>query len=123
MGWMTGASGFNAFSQLIKSGSRMPTGIFCLNDEMAFGAMQAVREHTKLRVPEDVSVIGFDNTKWATESRPPLTTVQVPTHFMGRLAIQRIVERIRDPKTTTLVTTVPTTLMVRNSTARPSPQV
>jgi DNA-binding LacI/PurR family transcriptional regulator len=112
-------SGFNAVVQLVQSGDRMPTAIFCLNDEMAFGAMQAISEHTNLRVPEDISIVGFDNTKWATESRPPLTTVQVPTHFMGRLAIQRIVERIHDRKTTPLVTTVPTTLIARNSTARP----
>jgi DNA-binding LacI/PurR family transcriptional regulator len=115
-------SGYNALVQLIKSGGQMPTGIFCLNDEMAFGAMQAVRDHTKLRIPEDFSVIGFDNTKWATESNPPLTTVQVPTHFMGRLAIQRIVDQINDKDATSLVTTVPTTLMVRKSTARPAPQ-
>jgi DNA-binding LacI/PurR family transcriptional regulator/DNA-binding transcriptional regulator YhcF (GntR family) len=110
-------SGYNAVGELVRS-NNLPTAIFCLNDEMAFGAMQAVTELTRLRVPEDVSVVGFDNTKWATEAKPPLTTVQVPTHFMGRLAIQRIMERVKDRQATALVTTVPTMLVIRQSTAR-----
>jgi DNA-binding LacI/PurR family transcriptional regulator len=111
-------SGYKAVEELVRS-KQMPTAIFALNDEMAFGAIQALKDLTSLRVPDDVSVIGFDNTKWSTESQPPLTTVQVPTHFMGRLAVQRLMERVADRDATPLQTTVPTMLIARGSTARP----
>lgn len=68
--------------------------VFCVTDRTAFGALQALHE-AGLRVPKDVAVIGFDNVAQASHSSPPLTTVDVPKHTMGELAIQRLLDMIQ----------------------------
>ncbi len=109
--------GYRAMAQLLESGD-LPTGVFCFNDEMAAGALQALHSLSTLEIPRDMSIIGFDDTAWATATQPPLTTIQVPKSLMGRLAVQRIMSRLRDqePPTTTIL---PTQLVSRNSTAAP----
>lgn len=62
------------------------TAIFCMNDEMAIGAIQGLKQ-LGMRVPEDVSVVGFDNIPYAKYSDPPLTTIAQPTEHMGRVAM------------------------------------
>lgn len=65
-----------------------PTGIFCFNDLMALGAYDAVRK-AKLRIPEDVAIVGFDNVEiLAAQLHPPLTTIELPTFEMGQTAVQ-----------------------------------
>ncbi|OQW60427.1 MAG: LacI family transcriptional regulator [Proteobacteria bacterium HN_bin10] len=67
-----------------------PTAIFAANDEMALGVMQAARKRG-LRVPEDVSVIGFDDTPSSRSAWPPLTTVRQPLSELGATAVDLIV--------------------------------
>ncbi|GEM47654.1 LacI family DNA-binding transcriptional regulator [Deinococcus cellulosilyticus] len=69
------------------------TALFCGNDQMAIGAYQALREFNK-QIPEDVSVVGFDNISFAQYMHPPLTTVQVPIRSMGRVAAQILIGNI-----------------------------
>ncbi len=107
--------GFQAMAELLKSDD-MPTAIFAFNDEMAAGALQALHSLSKLTVPKDLSIMGFDDTAWATATQPPLTTIQVPKSLMGRLAVQRIISRLRTHEPTT-TTVLPTQLVVRTSTA------
>lgn len=109
--------GYRAMAEIINSGD-LPTAAFCFNDEMAAGALQALHSLTPLTVPRDMSVVGFDDTAWATATQPPLTTIQVPKALMGRLAVQRVMARLRetDQATTTIL---PTHLVTRNSTAAP----
>lgn len=109
--------GFRAMAELINSG-KLPTGIFSFNDEMAAGALQALHSLSSLSVPGDISIVGFDDTAWATATQPPLTTVQVPKALMGRLAVQRVLARLREHQTPT-TTVLPTQLMMRSSTASP----
>ena len=72
-----------------------PTAIFCANDRTAWGAYQALLELGK-RVPEDVSIIGFDNQETlAPHLRPGLTTLELPFEQMGRRAVDLILEGIK----------------------------
>jgi len=79
------ASGVTAASQLLGLAER-PSAIFASNDEMAIGAIRAARDRG-LRVPEDVSVVGFDDIRFAAFVDPPLTTVSQPGNEIGRTAM------------------------------------
>lgn len=96
-----------------------PTAIFAANDVMAFGVMEAVRE-CNLRIPEDVSIIGFDDISEASNVHPPLTTIQQPLEEMGRLATRMLLERIRDPKLAPRSIELSTKLIVRQSCRPPN---
>jgi DNA-binding LacI/PurR family transcriptional regulator len=93
-----------------------PTALLCASDELALGALQAARDQG-LRVPADVSVVGFDDTPSAQSADPPLTTVQQPLeakgHAAGEFALALLAGR-----TPRRVKTLATTLVVRGSTAR-----
>lgn len=75
---------------------RPPPALMCLTDNLAYGCLQALAE-LKLRVPEDVSVVGFDDLPSSRVMHPPLTTIQVPTHAMGAAAARMLDARIADP--------------------------
>ncbi len=77
-------------SQLPSSES-LPTALFCVNDIIAFGTMKALREKG-LRVPEDVSIVGFDNLTSSALSDPPLTSVDVSKVQIGRTAVKTLYE-------------------------------
>ncbi len=106
--------GARAMDELLARPNR-PTAIFCESDEMAIGAMQAVRRHG-LKVPADISIIGFDGHEMAEFS--DLTTIEQPVQLMGEIAGQAIMEKLRKPDSTMASINLPTTLIVRNSTRR-----
>ncbi len=70
--------------------------VFAANDEMAWGILDAAAE-LGVHVPSDLAVVGFDDTRIARLTRPPLTTVRVPMHLMGAEAIRLLCERLGDP--------------------------
>jgi LacI family transcriptional regulator len=105
-----GYSGARALLRL----SHSPTAIFAANDVMAFGAMEAVRE-CNLRIPEDISIMGFDDISEAANVHPPLTTIQQPLEEMGRIATRMLLERIRDPQRPIERVELPTELVIRQS--------
>lgn len=90
----------------------MPTAFFADNDMIALGAMKALQEKG-YRIPEDVSVIGFDDLPFSEISSPPLTTLRVPNREMGRLAARRAVELIQDSGTAITKTQVCTKFVER----------
>jgi LacI family transcriptional regulator len=92
-----------------------PTAIFACNDLMAIGALRAITE-AGLHVPEDVSLVGFDNIELATYTNPPLTTVAQPIHEAGQTAINFLLERIREPGLDFRRAILPTGLIIRDST-------
>jgi len=94
------------------------TALVCYNDIAAIGAVRALREH-RLRVPEDVSVVGFDDIQAAAFQNPSLTTIRQPLRSMGATAAKILLRRIRaqgiDPET---VPVLPE-LVIRESTLPP----
>lgn len=81
-------------TQKILATERPFTALFAFNDISAMGAIRALRE-AKLRVPQDVSVVGFDDIQSAAYQNPALTTVRQPLREMGRIAAETLLERIR----------------------------
>lgn len=96
----------------------IPTAIFAFNDLVAAGALSTL-ESAGLRVPDDVSVVGYDNTFIAELSHMSLTAVNQPRHQMGELAIRTILERLEDGRTEPARIDLVPTLAVRGSTAPP----
>ncbi|MBN1268948.1 MAG: GntR family transcriptional regulator [Kiritimatiellae bacterium] len=111
-------SGAKAMQTLLEARPR-PTAVLCLNDEMAVGALQTIHGTTSLAVPQDISVMGFDDIPWARGAHPPLSTVQVDTLLIGRLAAQRLLDRLKNAGHTVTTTMISPRLMVRESTAPP----
>jgi LacI family transcriptional regulator len=91
-------SGVFCGSTLLSKRER-PTAIFCANDEMAAGLLLAARR-ASLRVPEDLSVVGFDDFQIATQVCPTLTTVHSPIRSIGLLAAKKLFGRAADAAST-----------------------
>src|SRR5580658_6473750 len=85
----SGAAGMQHLMAL----AQPPTAVLCGNDEMAYGAIRAAHK-LGLSVPEDVSIIGFDDQNLAEFYNPPLTTVNIPRHELGRCAAQAILDQL-----------------------------
>jgi LacI family transcriptional regulator len=87
--WSSG-SGFEQTLSLMRE-SNPPTAIFCANDLMALGAIEALKQ-LGLRVPEDVSVLGYDDQEIARHTHPPLSTVVLPNYELGRWAVETLLQ-------------------------------
>jgi DNA-binding LacI/PurR family transcriptional regulator len=90
------AVGYGVTRKLLERGEPF-TAVFAFNDISAIGAIQALRESGK-RVPEDVSVIGFDDIQSAAYQNPGLTTVRQPLRQMGVIAAETLLDRINSPR-------------------------
>ncbi|MER5268557.1 LacI family DNA-binding transcriptional regulator [Actinosynnema sp. NPDC002837] len=106
-----------AGARALLSTSPRPTALLCASDELAFGALQAVRD-LGLRVPADVSVVGFDDVPAAEHADPPLTTVRQPLADKGRHAGE-LALRLLDGGRPGEPTRLPVSLVPRDSTAPP----
>jgi len=109
--------GYRATRELL---SRKPpfTALFAYNDISAIGAIRAIRESGR-GVPEDVSVVGFDDIREAAYHLPSLTTVRQPLREMGEIAARTIVDRIEAQKEYPYEIAIKPELVIRESTARP----
>lgn len=96
-----------------------PTAIVCGNDEMAIGAIAELRA-MRLRVPDDVSIVGFDDIRYAEAMEPPLTTIAQARELLGERCFLRLLHLIDDPGSETGVEIIPHRLVVRSSAAAPS---
>jgi len=96
-----------------------PTAVFCANDEMAMGCMHEIRS-AGLNIPEDVSVIGFDDIRYAEILDPPLTTVRQPAGEIGERVMYRLLREIEEGRGDGAeMEIVPHQLVIRQSAARP----
>jgi DNA-binding LacI/PurR family transcriptional regulator len=107
-------SGYHAMKQILMAGIDVD-GVFAANDQMAIGAIKAIRENG-LMIPEDVKVVGFDNTFIATIVEPSLTTISVPKYKMGDAAVEMLVKRIEQDPNSPGVIEMPINLIIRQST-------
>jgi LacI family transcriptional regulator len=108
-------SGFHAGSELL-SLPEPPSAIFASSDQMAFGVFEAIRQRG-LRVPNDVSVVGFDDLPEVRWSSPPLTTVRQPLAEMGALAARTVLRLAAGDQIESPRVELATELVVRESTA------
>jgi len=92
----------------------LPTAFFADNDMIALGAMKAFRE-MGYRIPEDISIIGFDDLPFSEIASPPLTTIRVPNQEMGALAVKHIVKMIKENNQIKTKTQVCTNFIERES--------
>jgi len=109
--------GFAPTNELIDRG-RDFTALVCYNDIAAIGAIRALMNH-RLRVPEDVSVVGFDDIQGAAFHNPSLTTIRQPLHEMGMVAARILLQRIRGQATFPDVVPIHPELVIRESTCPP----
>jgi LacI family transcriptional regulator len=113
-GGFTSERGHAAMAQLLTQGP-VPSAVFVSNDLMAIGALCATSAHG-LRVPQDLSIIGFDDIALAAFSSPPLTTIVQPKHQLGTMAATFLMERIAQPDQPLRREILQPTLCVRQST-------
>jgi LacI family transcriptional regulator len=107
-----------AAAQELLAGPKPPTAIFASSDTAAFGVVSAARD-AGLRVPDDLSVLGFDDIVEAAWFGSGLSTVRQPLREMGRVAVQRLVRLLADPSLPPERVVMPTELVVRQTTAPP----
>ncbi|WP_253772489.1 LacI family DNA-binding transcriptional regulator [Goodfellowiella coeruleoviolacea] len=110
------ASGEHAMATLLERDPHLDA-VFAASDPMAIGALRALRAAGR-RVPDDVAVIGFDNSEAAAHTEPPLTSVHQPVSLMGRELVRALLEQIatgRSESTRTVRTVLPTELIIRES--------
>jgi LacI family transcriptional regulator len=98
------------------------TAIFACNDNVAVSAVMVALRQLGYRVPEDVSVVGFDNTSNAAESSPALTTIRVDRELMGIMGVQRLIEKAANHQRSPVKTVVSTRLIKRDSVRQPGDQ-
>lgn len=107
-------SGLNAAFQFCNMKVR-PTAIFSMNDEMAIGAMQTLKNQG-IRIPEDMSVTGFDDIAYAKYSDPSLTTISQPAEEMGKMAMDMLLKVIEGEPLSQRECVLPTEFIIRKST-------
>jgi LacI family transcriptional regulator len=95
-----------------------PTAVFAVNDLVALGALEAAYHHGLL-IPQDLSVVGFDDIFLASQSRSPLTTVAQPKLKLGRTAAELLIARLEHPTTVHREVRLPCELVERMTTAIP----
>ena len=101
-------------AQTLMTQSSPPTAIFAANDQSALGVIDAAQQ-AGLRVPDDLSIAGFDNIPQAAHMTPALTTVDQSVSEMGYMATQMLIKLIRGEPLSSNLCQVPTELIVRDS--------
>lgn len=106
---------YNSMKKLLEEGTRFPSAIVANNDSIALGAMRAMKEFG-LRIPDDISIVGFDDITYASISEPPLTTIAVSCTEIGIWAVRLLINSMNYPSSVTAKIMVDTSLVVRSST-------
>lgn len=107
--------GYNAMMKLLPA---QPEAVFVASDTMAMGAIRAAHECGR-RVPEDISIAGYDDMPFAASSNPPLTTIRQPVQQCGAIAAQTLIDMIDRPSATHHHIILPTELVIRSSCGSP----
>ena len=110
--------GYEPASELLSRKAHF-TAIVCYDDIAAIGAIRAIRDHG-LRVPEDISVVGFDDIQSAAFYNPSITTIRQPLYEMGKIAARILLERVRGQAAAPRTLPVLPELVIRESTCPPA---
>jgi LacI family transcriptional regulator len=92
----------------------MPTAFVCNCDEVAFQTIKQLREHG-YSVPEDISVVGYDNYLISEVSDPTITTISIDAEYMAELTVNTLIQRLNDPSTIYRMRTIEGDLVIKNS--------
>lgn len=110
------AGGYEATGTLLNA-DEPPDALFVFNSLMTMGALRCIAD-AGMQIPDQLGVVGFDDHLWAQLLRPRLSTVAQPTYDLGRTAAQMLLEQALSPDTTPRTVTLPTELLVRESSVR-----
>ncbi len=116
-GDFTEQGGIAGMRKLLKARSR-PTAVFVANDFAALGALEVLDE-AGIAVPQEMSIVGYDNVKEAGHRRIALTTVEQPLLSMGETALDLLLERLEEDRIDARHLVLPPRLVLRNSTGPP----
>jgi LacI family transcriptional regulator len=116
-GAFTVEGGYQAMQEFLKQEKEYPTALFASSDALAIGAMRAIQEHG-LKVPEDISIIGFNDVSVAKYVSPALSTVRVYTEWMGELAVLTLIDLIKEQPPVSKRSVLATELILRQSTLK-----
>lgn len=94
--------------------SKRPSAVFCCSDTIAVGAYQVIHRQG-LRIPQDISVIGYDDIELARYLSPPLSTVSQPKAELGKLAVEMLLKRLKEPEENYQTRTLNPSLVLRES--------
>lgn len=112
--------GIELTKELLERAER-PDAIFISNIDMTLGALITITE-MKIKIPEDIGIVGFDDSEWAMIFDPPITTVRQPVYNLGSTAAEMLIKKINDNKkflnSEPIIITLNTELIIRNSTKK-----
>lgn len=114
IGTFVAGSGYELMKRAIETSAELPTAFLIASDSMAIGALRALHE-SGIKVPQQVSVIGFNDIPTSKYTVPPLASVRVHKEFMGETAVDLLLERIQRKRTIPKKIIVPTELIIRDS--------
>ena len=106
-------SGYQMMNEILEK-KQLPTAVFAASDQIAFGAMKAIIEH-ELNIPEDISLIGFDDLEMTRYTAPALTTLHAPAYEMGQYGVNSLFAASNLAIKTTIKVKLPCHLVVRDS--------
>jgi LacI family transcriptional regulator len=107
------AGGYRAACEILEI-ENPPTAIFAANNLTTLGALNSIHEK-KLRIPQDIAIVGFGDMPWATSLNPSLTAVAQPTYELGRMAADLLLQRIEDRDREVIEVRLGSRLIIRNS--------
>jgi len=105
---------YGDMSEILRHKPELPTAFFADNDIIAFGAMKALQE-IGIKIPEQVSIVGFDDMPYCEISTPKMTTVKVPKQYYGAVAVKRLIDKINNDDLKTQKVEINTKLIERES--------
>ena len=112
------AGAYDAFNKILSKDTEMPTAFFADNDMIALGAMQALQKNNYC-IPDDISIIGFDDITFCEVFAPGLTTMKVYKKELGQIAVRKLIELIKSPSQVKVRTQLCNKLILRGSVAAP----
>jgi len=108
-------SGYSLTKEIFQK-SPLPTALFVANNQMTIGALQALNE-LRIRIPEDISFVSFDDMEWYSFLDPPLTTVEHSPYLMGKTAGEILLQKVSHKRKNPKKVLIPSHLIIRKSTA------